>query len=559
MLTFPQFTPVFPRNQWTLPAVLEHQAATRGDRPFLKWDDNGAEYTFGEANVRANRIAHGLSSLGIAKGDSVVLFLPNSLDYVFLWFALNKLGAIEVPINLAYMGRFLEHQVNLSGADTMVADIGLAPVVTESLEAMPGVRRVIWWSRAGRIAHPLPALSGRESLQLEDLLGADDSNPAADVRPHDAAAVMFTSGTTGLSKGVSMPHAQHYLFAQINVAALEMTEADVYTSAFPMFHANAQLLTIYPCLIVGARCALYEKFSASLWVDRLHHSGATLTNHLGGVLPFIYAQPPSPRDATHHLRAIGGGPTPYAILDGFKERFGVRRFIEYFGQTEVCLPMATPLALCDQRPKGAAGLLVDQWFDVRLVDPETDEPVEVGQLGELVIRHKAPWTLNAGYIGMPDKTFEAWRNLWFHTGDAVRQDAEGWYYYVDRIKDSLRRRGENISSFEIERPIAEHPAVAEVAVVAVPADVDGGEDEVKACVVLRPGQTVEPGALLAWCKARIPLFAVPRYIEFMDRFPRTPSEKIQKNLLRAAGVTRQTWDAGSRRESASSKGGDQGS
>lgn len=551
MLTFPEFTPTFPRSEWTLPAVLERQALWRPDRAFLKWDDAGPAFTFDQANRRTNRLAHGLASIGITQRSPVVLFLPNSLDYVFLWFALNKLGAVEVPINLAYLGQFLEHQVNISGADTLVADIERLDVVTKSLAAMPGIRRVVLWSRDGRIPGPLPELESCEVLQLDDLFADNEANPDVAVAPHDLAAIMFTSGTTGLSKGVMMPHAQHFLFAQMNVQGLQMTEADVYTSAFPMFHANAQLLTIYPCLIVGASCVLYEKFSASLWVDRLHASGATLTNHLGGVLPFIHAQPPTPRDATHRLRAIGGGPTPYAILDAFKARFGVRQFIEYFGQTEVCLPMVTPLALCDERPKGAAGLLADQWFEARVVDPDTDEPVAVGALGELLIRHRSPWTLNAGYVGMPDKTCEAWRNLWFHTGDAVRQDAEGWFYYVDRIKDSLRRRGENISSFEVERPIAEHPAVADVAVVAVAADTDGGEDEVKACVILKAGQTLAPADLLMWCEARMPRFAVPRYIELMDAFPRTPSEKVQKNLLRAAGVTATTWDAGSGQRRAS--------
>ena len=542
MRRFPPFTPTFPSGQWTLPAVLEHQARNRGEAPFLRWEDQGPTWTFDQANRQANRLARGFASLGIGRGDPIVLFLPNSLDYLFAWFALNKLAAIEVPINLAYKGRFLEHQVNLCAAQTLVADVELIEAVRDSLPAMPQLRRIILWSRSGALQGALPVLGDREVLRFTDLLAEDGSNPGIAVAPHDTAAIMFTSGTTGLSKGVLMPHAQHYLFAEINVRGLEMTADDVYLSGFPMFHANAQLLTVYPCLIAGARCSLYERFSASSWVDRLHASGATLTNHLGGVLPFIFAQPPTPRDGTHRLRAIGGGPTPYSILDAFKQRFGVKRFIEYFGQTEVCLPMVTPLALCDERPRGAAGLLVEQWFDVRVVDPATDEEVAAGQLGELVIRHKAPWTLNAGYVGMADKTCEAWRNLWFHTGDAVRVDADGWYYYVDRIKDSLRRRGENISSFEVERPIAEHPAVAEVAIVAVPADTDGGEDEVKACVVLRAGATVTHEALYQWCRERLPGFAVPRYIEFMAGFPRTPSEKVQKNLLRGAGVTADTWD-----------------
>lgn len=542
MKHFPHFTPTHPRERWTLPTLLAHQARVLGDRAFLQWDDDGPVYSFEQANRQGNRLAHGFASLSVGKGDRVVLFLPNSLDYVLTWFALNKLGAVEVPINLAYKGSFLEHQVNISGAETLVADRELLAVVRQSLDKMPGLRRLVLWSRDGADTAPLPQIPGLEVIAFEALMSDDDSNPDVSVLAQDIAAIMFTSGTTGLSKGVLMPHAQHYLFAEINVQGMEMTADDVYMSGFPFFHANAQLLTIYPCLIVGARCVLYEKFSATAWVDRLHSSGATITNHLGGVLPFVFQQPPTDRDASHQLRRIGGGPTPYAILDAFKQRFSVERFVEYFGQTEVCLPMMTPLSLSEERPKGAAGLLLDQWFDVRVVDPETDEEVDVGELGELIIRHHSPWTLNAGYVGMSDKTAEAWRNLWFHTGDAVRRDEQGWFYYVDRIKDSLRRRGENISSFEVERPIAQHPAVADVAVVAVPADNEGGEDEVKACVILREGQSVSHAALHDWCSDKLPVFAVPRYLEFMGAFPRTPSEKVQKAKLRAAGVTSTTWD-----------------
>lgn len=539
--TFPEFTPTFPPSQWTLPSLLEHQAAALADRPFIKWEDDGPEYTYAEANARANRLARGLQRLGLARGDCAVLFMPNSLDYLFAWFALNKLGAIEAPINTAYQGSFLEHQVNLCKAETIIADVELLDAVRSSIGKMPALRRVVVWSRDGRPRAPLPAVGNCEVIAFADLFDDDDANLDILVRPQDIGAIMFTSGTTGLSKGVTMPHAQLYLFSEIDVRALELTQNDVYMTAFPLFHANAQLLTLYPSMIAGARCVLYERFSATQWVDRLHSSGATVTNSLGVVLPFVFAQPPSARDKTHRLRRILAAPTPYGILAEFTERFGVRHFVEGFGQTEICCPIMTPVALAPDRPRGAAGLLLDQWFDVRIVDPETDEEVPVGEVGELVLRHKQPWTINAGYLGMPEKSAEAWRNLWFHTGDGMRRDADGWYYFVDRLKDALRRRGENISSYEVEAPIREHPAVADVAVVAVK-ETQGGEDEVKACIVLQPGQTLRPEALLEWCEQRLPSFAVPRYFEFMDNFPRTPNEKIQKNLLRAAGVTPETWD-----------------
>ena len=540
-LSFPEFTPTFPQPEWSLPQVLEHQAATIGNRPFIKWEDEGPEYTYAQTNARANQLARGLQKLGIKHGDCAVLFMPNSLDYLFTWFTLNKLGAIEAPINVAYKGKFLEHQTNICKAETIVADIAMLDAVRDSIEQMPGIKRVIVWSRDGRLPAPMPQVGACQVVAFSSLIESDDTNLGIKVGPQDTGAIMFTSGTTGLSKGVMMPHGQLYLFAEINVRALELTGDDTYMTGFPLFHANAQLLTTYPTMIAGMRVVLYERFSATQWVDRLHSSGATVTNSLGVVLPFVFAQPATPRDGTHKLRRILSAPTPYGILDEFKARFNVHKFVEGFGQTEICCPIMTPLSQADSRPKGAAGLLLTQFFEVRLVDQETDMEVPRGEVGELMLRHKTPWTINSGYISMPEKTAEAWRNLWFHTGDGVRQDEEGWFYFVDRLKDALRRRGENISSYEVEGPIREHPAVAEVAVVAVPAE-EGGEDEVKACVILTPDQSVTPEALIEWCDGRIPGFAVPRFIEFVDEFPKTPSEKVRKNVLRAAGINAATWD-----------------
>jgi crotonobetaine/carnitine-CoA ligase len=199
------------------------------------------------------------------------------------------------------------------------------------------------------------------------------------------------------------------------------------------------------------------------------------------------------------------------------------------------MPILSPYG--EPRPPGAAGLAAGEWFDVRLADPETDEEVAVGEVGELLVRPKVPWTTTLGYYGMPDRTAEAFRNLWFHTGDGLRRDADGWYYFVDRLKDALRRRGENISSYEVEAPILEHPDVAEVAVVGVPADAEAGEDEVLAVVVPVPGATLTAEALWIWCAARLPDFAVPRYLRFVEALPKTPSEKVRKIDLRTEGVT----------------------
>ena len=224
-------------------------------------------------------------------------------------------------------------------------------------------------------------------------------------------------------------------------------------------------------------------------------------------------------DADNPLRCIFAAPTASSIVAGFRQRFGVEAFVEVFGLTETSMPILSPYG--EDRPAGAAGLLVADWFEIQLVDPETDKEVPVGAVGELVVRSKYPWTLSMGYYGMPAKTVEAWRNLWFHTGDALRRDEDGWYYFVDRYKDALRRRGENISSYEVEQALLAHPGILECAVIAVPATIEAGEDEVMACVVTNPG--TDPGEIWAFCSRRVPAFAVPRYIRIMTSLPKTPS------------------------------------
>jgi len=539
MQTFPHFTPHFPRPAWTLPRLLSHQARALPDRPFLQWAEQ-APLSFAEVNRQANRLAHGLGAAGVQKGGRVVLFMPNCLEFVLAWFALNKIGAVEAPINIAYKGEFLEHQVRICAADTIIVAAAFVDRVQASLPKMPGIRRIIVCSPGAPTGEALPVLGSCEVLRYTDLLTGNEADPEVEVEPRDLAAILFTSGTTGLSKGVLMPHGQTYFFAELFAQMMRLTAQDTYLTAFPFFHANAQFLSIYPSLIVGARCVMYERFSASEWVPRLIASGATVTNSIGVTLPFICAQPASDRDRSHQLRKVYSVPTPSEMLATIRERFGIEEFVEAYGQTEICHPVQSPLGV--SRPPGAAGLLVDQWYDARLVDPETDEEVAPGEIGELVVRPKEPWTLNQGYASMPEKTAEACRNLWFHTGDAMRRDEQGWFYFVDRMKDALRRRGENVSSFEVEEPIRAHPAVADVAVVAAPSDVEGGEDEIKVCVVLHAGAELAPETLLAWCEQRMPYFAVPRFVEYLDELPRTPTEKVQKNKLREAGISARTWD-----------------
>ena len=376
--------------------------------------------------------------------------------------------------------------------------------------------------------------------RFADLYADDSSDLPLVPTPQDCAAVLLTSGTTGASKGVMMPHSQFYFFAEEDVQLMRLTDRDVYMTGFPLFHGNAQFLTVYPCLIAGAHCVLYPRFSASDWAGRARRSGATVTNLLGATMAFICAQPPSPDDLAHHIRCIYAAPLAPDLAAPFSERFGVREFVDGFGQTEISNVFMTPPGA--SRPAGASGVLVDQWFEIKLADPDTGEEVADGQPGELLVRHKVAGTISSGYLGMPDKTIESRRELWFHTGDALRRDAQGWYYFVDRVKDALRRRGENISSFEVEAVLRAYPGIADCAVVGVPADQQAGEDEVMAFVVTQSGHQVDFAEIAEWSETRMPTFMVPRYFEALAELPRTPTEKVRKKELRERGVGPATWD-----------------
>jgi crotonobetaine/carnitine-CoA ligase len=327
------------------------------------------------------------------------------------------------------------------------------------------------------------------------------------------------------------------------ISLTRLSDADTYLSVGPLFHGNAQFLAAYPALLAGARFVLRERFSASRWSRWIRESEATVTNFVGVMMDFVWKQPPAPDDAKNRLRCVFAAPTASSIVDAFKDRFGIETFVEVFGLTETSMPIMTPYD--EKRPAGAVGKAVREWFSVRLVDPETDEEVPDGTVGELVVRPSFPFTMTVGYFGMPERTAEALRNCWFHTGDGLRRDGDGWFYFVDRMKDAIRRRGENISSYEVEQALLQHPEIAECAVVAVPADQEAGEDEVMAFIVRTPSSFMGPEELWRFCDRRLPYFAVPRFLRFLDGLPRTPSEKVQKAALRTAGVDSETFDRNS--------------
>jgi carnitine-CoA ligase len=538
MRTYTGFEPTFAdRTSWTLPRILDTRARTHGDRVFLDvpWAD--ARYTYAETLDASRRIASGLIADGAEPGDRIVFMAPNSAEYVLGWFGSALAGMSEVPLNTAYEGAFLEHQVRTTAPRMVVVDPALAGRFLTGSDAYSSIERfyVLGDDPDGRALAALRA-TGRAAERFDRLLeAAPGALPEVDYR--DLAAIFFTSGTTGLSKGVMMSHSHLAFFADQGRAMTRLTDADAYMSVGPLFHGNAQFLAAYPAMMAGARVVLQERFSASRWIDQIAASDVSVTNLVGVMMDFVWKQPPKPADADNRLRCVYAVPTATSILAGFQERFGVEAVIESFGSTEASLPILCPYG--EQRPPGSAGVLLEDWFDVRVVDPETDEELPVGEVGELLVRGRVPWTMLSGYYGMPDRTAEALRNQWFHTGDAVRRDEDGWFYFVDRLKDAIRRRGENISSFEVEQAVLLHPRIVDCAAVAAPAATEAGEDEVALFVVLAEPVALTVGEVREWAREQLPAFAHPEYVHVLEELPYTPSGKVRKRELRemlAAGA-----------------------
>ncbi len=520
-----------PSDRWTLVNLVRAQAERYGEREFLSCE--GATMSFAGLERESSRLAHALHDLGLREGDRLFGLCMNGPSILTMLIAANKVGAVFVSVNFELKGAFLEHQVKNSGPRILVVDRELARSFAGV--DLTGVEAAII---VGGGDHSLDALSGVKTIALNDFAPTSASPPAfRDPEPSDVSTVIYTSGTTGPSKGVLMPQAHCFLLAYGLARQLSITEEDVYYVCMPMFHSNGLFMQAFGSLMCGARIVIARRFSPSRWLEDVRNSGATLTNGLGVMPEFIFRQPPTPRDSEHKLRAMMAVPIAAEWGNDFQKRFGVS-LVQGYGMTEINIVAYGKPG--DPIVPGCAGKVLEDFFDVRIFDAG-DREVARGSIGEIVVRPKLPFGFMAGYQRMPEKTVEAWQNLWFHTGDAGKIDDRG-LHFVDRIKDCIRRRGENISSFEVEQVIGSHETVAECCVIAIKVEDAGGEDEVKACVVMKPGQSLEPDKLLDYCQDRMPRFAVPRFIEFVQELPKTATGKVQKEPLRKAGKTAATWD-----------------
>jgi carnitine-CoA ligase len=525
--------------QLTVPDLLDHRLSADPDGPFL--DCCGTPYTAAEVDREANRIANALAELGVRHGSTVATLLENGPAAVLAWFATHKLGAIAVPLNTALKGTLLQHQLSDSGTTVIIAQDDLAERSAETLDGIDSVRHLV-------VVGDPSGMSGRRLGATvhawSELLTAAATRPEALVRPADLGTIVYTGGTTGPSKGCALSHNYHLSIARQIATSWQRTEDDVVWSPLPLFHFNAISCMLTGTLLSGGHAALARRFSVSGFWPEINRHRVTIASLLGSLAVLVARADDHPEarnsgaaGANSSLRLVTGGPMPPEIDQIYRERFGIATFSSGYGTTEASLISWLPPG---HPPRaGSAGIVNSDAFIVKIFDDD-DREVPAGRDGEIVCRPRAPHVMSEGYWKRPAATVAAWRNLWFHTGDIGRVDGDGYLYFVDRKADYMRRRGENISSWELEKVFHEHPDVNDVCVHAVPSEVS--EDDVKATVVLRDGASLSEEALCRWAIDQLPYYAVPRYFEFRAELPLSSTGRATKQLLRDQGVTAATWD-----------------
>lgn len=514
---------VLDRRICVLRYLIDDWAAKQPNTIYAVFEDGGA-WTYAELRDLVIAKAAGLQKLGVARGDHVAVWMQNGREALITFYAINYLGAVFVPFNTAYRGAILEHVLANSDATLLIAHGAL-------LDRLQGIdtAAITTILALGAPAADLPfdmhdfdAVTGHE----EELQPLDRP-----IEPWDIQSIIYTSGTTGPSKGVL----SSYLHLYTNAGPESwhfVTGEDRYLVNMPIFHIGG-LGIPFVMLARGGSIALMENFSTDGFWDFVRRTECTVIFLLGVMATFLIKRPPEPGDKDHQVRVAFMVPLTEAS-GPFKERFGIDVFT-IFNMTEISSPIVSE---ANPQKLGTCGT-VRPGVEVRLVD-ENDCEVPIGSVGEMIVRTDRPWAMNSGYYKNPEATAKAWRNGWFHTGDAFRRDAEGYFYFVDRVKDAIRRRGENISSFEVESDVTAHPDVREAAVIGVPSEYS--EDEVMAVIAPVPGAQIDLVALMDFLIARMPYFMVPRYIRVMDELPKTPTAKVMKAELRTEGITPDTWD-----------------
>jgi len=499
----------------TLAELLTIKASKNGDRIAIRTGDT--EISYRELDEMSSHFAGGLRKLGVSKGDKVVLYMPNSIEFLYAWFGTMKLGAVAVPLNISLKGPLLSYQITDSGAKVAVVSRQLLPHYIDVKNSLENIVYHITDESVNGFTH------------FKELLNATPVEKPVEVRPSDPATIMYTSGTTGPPKGVVLPHNAYINTALMNSAIAEAREGDVFYSTVPFFHTSGQLQIVLPALLNDLTAAFDPWFHASKFWENAAKYGATVIFLISSMVNILLKQPESPYDRQHSVRvAMTGGSTRETWIQ-FEKRFGVK-VLEGYGMTETCAIAIFNRG--DEVRVGSVGKPLP-YFEMIIADSEDNE-LPPGKVGELLIRPKKPFVMMSEYYRKPEETVKTWRNLWFHTGDLFYRDEDGFYYFVGRLKESIRRRGENISPYEIENVVNKHPAVMESAAVGVPSEM--GDEDVKIYLKLKDGAEFDYLEFLQWCDKNLPYYMVPRYIEVVEEIPKTPTQRIQRYLLKEKGV-----------------------
>ena len=500
------------------------------DKTFLLFKDQ--KYTYEQLDRITNHAANGFRSIGITKGDKVAIMLPNCPEFLFTWFGLAKVGAVEVLINTQLKGTFLKHQIGIGHSVTAIVGVDYLETFLPILNELPDLRTVIFVPHDNAVRPP----EGPHYYTYWDWLLShpDTSPPDVDIKECDPLSIMFTSGTTGPSKGVLNSHNAYIRCGEDCAKTIGLTDEDRCYSVLPLYHGNPQMMAVMSALWVGGSLVIGERFSASRFFQEAKYYSATYFTYVGTILAILSKLPEKPDDSDNPLRLCFGGGAPKDVWKLIENRFKIKIY-EAYGMIEAgCV---TTINRDNKKGFGSVGV-PRECFEVKIMN-QRDEEVAIGELGEIVVRPRETFVMFDGYYHMADKTVESLRNLWFHTGDKARKDEDGFFYFEGRVKHTIRRKGENISSEAIENVINACPKVLESAVVGVPDEIAG--EEIKAYIIARPDADLGPGEVIAWCGKGLPDFMIPRYIEFRDYFDKTGSEKIQKYKLQEEGIGK-TWD-----------------
>ena len=527
------------KNEWhcgeqtTLLHAYAQVLAEAPDRIFL--DIGGRRYGYAEFDQITTRFAHALAALGVRAGDTVVTMLDNNVDAVTCWFAINKLAAISVPLNTALRGEFLRHQIEDAGAATLICEADYLPRILDIAGGLSAARQIL--VRGGE---PTPdQQQALTILSLDAHRGANDATIPIAVTPGDISCIIYTSGTTGPSKGSVQSYNYFCNLARIRLNSNPSGPQDITYTPMPLFHNNALATGITATVLSGGTIAISPRFSVSNFWPDIARTGATVVSLVGSMATLLAdaADCDAARRCYGQVHTVRGVPFSDTVKKAWQTRFG-SKFVgsNDYGMTEVAVVTTLPGGA--YAAPGSSGKRHPD-FDLRIVD-ENDHEVPDGQAGEIVVRPNRPNIMFSGYWRRPEATVAAMRNQWFHTGDVGRFDEDGFFYFVDRKKDYLKRRGENISSFEMEAAIKGHACVQEVAVHAVPSTL--GDDDVKVTIVLKLGEHVSEEELCRWIIERVPYYAVPRFIEYRESLPKNPQDKVLKYQLRDEGCTPTTWD-----------------